>query len=88
MAPWQRVESDLDGKLLFRFRADKLAIEIKSRRYTKATGRIMPLEVIALADLFPTGVGGSIMAVIQQHMPPGWEYAGTAILRKAPPGGA
>lgn len=84
MAPWQRIESDLDGKLLFRFRADQLAVEIVKRRYTTSTGRMMPREVISLADCFPPAIGGSIMAVIRQHMPPGWEYEqGTALPRVA-----
>lgn len=76
---WQRVESEDDGKLLFRFMPDRLLVEIVQRRYTKERGGYQPIEVVDLLRAYPPAVSGSILAVIRQHIPPRLA-AGTAVL--------
>lgn len=61
---WQRIESPLDRKLLFRFDPITLRIEIVTRRFSPSTGRLRLREVVELCDGLPPDLAGTLRAAI------------------------
>ena len=65
---WQRVESDLDHKLLFKFDPVQMRIEIVTRRYSPSTGRLRLPETVSLLRAMPPDLAGTISAAILGYL--------------------
>ena len=65
---WQRIESDLDSKLLFKFDPQQMRVEIVTRRYSPSTGRLRLPETVNLLRAMPPDLAGTISAAIAGYL--------------------
>lgn len=65
---WQRVESELDRKLLLRFDPYQMQVEVVTRRYSPSTGRLRIVERANLLTVMPADLAGTIAAVIRDYL--------------------
>lgn len=83
---WQRVESDLDGKLLLRFDPYRLTVETVTRRYSPSTGRLRLVETVSLLSAMPPDLAGTLSAAIREYLTLAAQAtAGTAVAGGPPP---
>ena len=83
---WERVESDLDGKLLLRFDPYQMKAEVVTRRYSPSTGRLRLVEQVSLLAAMPPDLAGTITAAIRSYLElvAAQQTAGSAVVQTGP----